>query len=44
VEAFNLASHPNFAVSGNAQSPLKEGGNGDAYLKMQREILLVMPA
>jgi hypothetical protein len=33
VEAFNLANHPNFAVSGNAQSPLREGGNGDTVFK-----------
>lgn len=30
AEAFNLLNHPNFAVPSNTQSPLTQGGNGDA--------------
>jgi len=33
AEAFNLLNHPNFAVPSNTQSPLTQGGNGDAVFK-----------
>jgi hypothetical protein len=33
AEAFNLLNRPNFAVPSNTQSPLTQGGNGDAVFK-----------
>ena len=33
AEAYNLLNHPNFAVPSNTQSPLTQGGNGDAVFK-----------
>jgi len=33
AETFNLLNHPNFAVPSNTQSPLTQGGNGDAVFK-----------
>ena len=33
AEAFNLLNHPNFAVPSNTQSPLTQGGDGDALFK-----------
>ena len=33
VEAYNLLNHPNFGVPSNTQSPLTQGGNGDAVFK-----------
>jgi hypothetical protein len=33
AEAFNLLNHPNFAIPSNTQSPLTQGGNGDAVFK-----------
>jgi len=33
AEGFNLLNHPNFAVPSNTQSPLTQGGNGDAVFK-----------
>ncbi|HVI07233.1 MAG TPA: TonB-dependent receptor [Candidatus Binatia bacterium] len=33
AEAFNLLNHPNFAVPSNTQTPLTQGGNGDAVFK-----------
>jgi hypothetical protein len=33
AEAFNLLNHPNFSVPTNTQSPLTQGGNGDAVFK-----------
>jgi len=33
ADAFNILNHPNFAVPSNTQSPLTQGGNGDAVFK-----------
>jgi hypothetical protein len=33
AEAYNLFNHPNFGVPSNTQSPLTQGGSGDAVFK-----------